>query len=181
MQVVQRIPNILPSGNVLDIGGGVGRNTLFLARHGFSIDVIDLSEVGLEKIATEAAQENLPVTTTLGDITELGITKTYSVIIAAYILHHIQNKAARDLIENIRSHTEPGGLNIIGTFTKDGDFYRNDIADERFFPDTNELKGLYKDWKIISYTESSSTALRKHEDGTPMINTAAVLLAQKMG
>ena len=141
--------------------------------------MIDLSDVGLDKIAAVAEQESLSVSTTQGDITETGIEKEYNVIISAYVLHHINDTKARELIDDMQTHTLPGGVNVIGTFTKDGDFYRLDHMENRFFPEHQELPELYQDWEILSYEERQSTALRTHEDGTHMTNTAAILLARK--
>lgn len=46
---------------VLDIGAGQGRNTLFLARAGYTVDAVDPSRVAVETVAAVAAQEALPV------------------------------------------------------------------------------------------------------------------------
>lgn len=46
----------LPDGRALDVAAGTGRNALFLAEHGYAVDALDQSRVGLE-IAREAALE----------------------------------------------------------------------------------------------------------------------------
>ncbi|MBN1211017.1 MAG: methyltransferase domain-containing protein [candidate division Zixibacteria bacterium] len=46
---------------VLDIGAGQGRNSLFLARRGYTVDAIDPSRVAMETVANIAQEENLPV------------------------------------------------------------------------------------------------------------------------
>ena len=38
-------------GKALDIATGNGRNSVFLARHGFSVEAVDISDVGLRQIS----------------------------------------------------------------------------------------------------------------------------------
>jgi SAM-dependent methyltransferase len=44
----------LPDGRALDVAAGTGRNALFLAEHGYAVDALDQSRVGLE-LARETA------------------------------------------------------------------------------------------------------------------------------
>lgn len=46
---------------VLDIGAGQGRNALFLARQGYTVDAIDPSRIAVDTVANIAQGENLPV------------------------------------------------------------------------------------------------------------------------
>ena len=45
----------VPAGRALDVACGSGRNALFLARHGFSVDAVDISAAALS-LGREAAQ-----------------------------------------------------------------------------------------------------------------------------
>jgi len=38
-------------GKALDIAAGNGRNSIFLAKHGFSVEAVDISDVGLRQIS----------------------------------------------------------------------------------------------------------------------------------
>ncbi len=46
----------------VDVACGQGRHTLYLARRGWQVDSMDISEVALEQLATAAAAEGLSVT-----------------------------------------------------------------------------------------------------------------------
>jgi tellurite methyltransferase len=48
---------------VLDVGVGQGRNALFLARRGFTVDAIDPSIVAVETVSAAARGEHLPIRT----------------------------------------------------------------------------------------------------------------------
>ncbi len=44
----------LKAGRAMDVACGSGRNSLYLAERGFSVDAVDISEVGLAKLAERA-------------------------------------------------------------------------------------------------------------------------------
>jgi len=52
-----------PKGNVLDIGSGEGRNSIFLARKGFNVTAIDKIPEGLEKIEKTCKKRKLLIKT----------------------------------------------------------------------------------------------------------------------
>lgn len=58
----------LPRGHALDVACGAGRNALFLAAAGFTVDAVDISEVGLERARAAAAARGLDVRLIAGDL-----------------------------------------------------------------------------------------------------------------
>ncbi len=60
----------LEPGRALDLGAGEGRNSLWLARSGWEVTAIDLSDVALGRLADAAARAGLTLTTVVGDIEE---------------------------------------------------------------------------------------------------------------
>lgn len=61
VHVLDRFGHLIPGNRALDIACGEGRNSLHLARRGFEVTAIDISDVGIAKGRTCAAAENLPV------------------------------------------------------------------------------------------------------------------------
>lgn len=51
----------LPRGRALDVACGAGRNALFLAEAGFTVDAVDVSRAGLERGARTAAERGLTI------------------------------------------------------------------------------------------------------------------------
>ncbi|MFQ5902685.1 MAG: class I SAM-dependent methyltransferase, partial [Candidatus Binatia bacterium] len=49
-------------GRALDIATGKGRNALFLAERGFSVEAIDISEVALQEARRQAQGKGLTIT-----------------------------------------------------------------------------------------------------------------------
>ena len=52
----------LAPGRALDLACGAGRNSLFLARHGFAVTGIDIASEGLKRAAASAKREGLNIT-----------------------------------------------------------------------------------------------------------------------
>ena len=176
---VRKVPEYLPGGTALDIGGGAGRNALFLARNGFTVDVVDLSAVGIARIQKAAKADNLPVTAAVADITETGIAKDYDVMVISNMLNHLTDAEARTLLTEAKDRTNPSGLNVVRAFLTGGDFYHHDPEADRFFVQSQELLELYEDWEILNYLELPATAHVKNPNGTYMTNITARLLARK--
>ncbi|MFH2054445.1 MAG: methyltransferase domain-containing protein, partial [bacterium] len=47
--LVRRFIEFAPQGRALDLGGGEGRDALFLAEQGFRVTIVDIAESGVEK------------------------------------------------------------------------------------------------------------------------------------
>jgi tellurite methyltransferase len=58
----------VPRGRALDIACGTGRNALYLAEHGFEVDAVDISEVGLERARANAAARGVEVNWIAADL-----------------------------------------------------------------------------------------------------------------
>lgn len=174
---VKEIPKLLTEGSVLDIGGGEGRNALFLAQSGFDVHVIDLAVEGLNKIVKKAEMEGInTLTVQVGDITQEGIHKMYEVMVSSFMVHHLLAEHAHTLIDSMKAHTNEGGLNSISAFMSDA---RPEHLSVRFYPEKNELRDMYSDWEIVDYTETKTTTRERNADGGYGVATTAFLLARK--
>ena len=76
----------LPPGQALDLGAGEGRNSLWLARHGWTVTAVDGSSVALDRMRAAADAEGLsvsPVQADLGDFLRRG--DTFDLVVIANI------------------------------------------------------------------------------------------------
>ena len=58
----------LPPGRALDLAGGEGRNAIWLAQRGWDVELVDFSEVALEKARRLAAHAGVRLATTRADL-----------------------------------------------------------------------------------------------------------------
>ena len=178
--IVEDIIKFRPSGSVLELGAGEGRNALFLAGNGFQVTAQDISTVGLDKINKLAKAKNLNINTELKDVSAIDLGDNFDVFVCTFVLHHLKREEALAVIAQMQAHTNIDGLNVISAFTEDGDFYRNNPDTDNFYLKAEELKALYDTWEILEYSENEEQAFAKNEDGVPMVNVVARLLVKKI-
>ncbi len=177
---VRRSLEYIPEGaRILEIGAGQGRNSLYLAGKGFNITATDISETGIAKIREKAKEADIQINTAIESALEAITKENFDVLVATLLLHHIEEKDARKLLELIKEKTNPGGLNILTDFTKTGEFYKNYKNKECLFVEEGELKELYKDWEVLHFKEWESETFTRHLDGTPVTNIASGIIARK--
>lgn len=105
---------------VLDLGYGSGRHTVYLAKQGFEVSGIDISEEGL-KIATYWLKEkSLFANLVLGSIYEPLPYKdsSFDAVICIRTLNHARIKTIRKTIKEIKRVLKPKGLIFITTRKK---------------------------------------------------------------
>src|SRR5689334_3979237 len=84
----------LPSSTaVLDLGCGEGRNALFLAERGFDVTAVDISEHGIGKLRSQAAQRGLQVRAEVADMRRYKWDREFGLIISHGCLHLIERSA----------------------------------------------------------------------------------------
>lgn len=102
------IKDLAPGKKALDIACGEGRNSIFLARHGFAVTGLDISEEGLAKAGKWASAEGLAVTFFCVDMKTHVFSENYDLIINFNFL-------LRDLIPKMFEALNPGGLIVFDT------------------------------------------------------------------
>lgn len=152
-QSVIKVENLIEkSSNIIDVGCGDGKNSLYLAEHGFkSIDAFDLSENAVNKLRRLSISRQLTINTWVGDLCNFKFTKKYGLIMAFGILHFISKSDWYNFIINAKCATAIGGINIIQLFT-DKVPPSIDIAPYAIgLAADGEIRDLYGDWEIIEF------------------------------
>ena len=103
---------------ILDIGAGQGRNALYLAQKGFSVDAIDPSSVAIETIEKAATEQKLSVKTFIDDFFTFdpGAIK-YGGILVFGLLQILTWRQIDDLLSKIYNWTEAGSLIFLTAFS----------------------------------------------------------------
>ena len=139
---------LLPKGRALDIAAGEGRNAIFLSQHGFDVDAIDISKIGLKKARRFAEEMGVKIHTVCTDLDTYPIKREqYDLIANFYFLK-------RSLIPKIKKGLKKGGKVIFETYILE---HRN-IATSgpkqaKYFLRPNELLKFFDGFRILRYRE----------------------------
>jgi 16S rRNA G1207 methylase RsmC len=104
----------LPPGRAIDVGAGEGRNSLWLARKGWSVTAIDVSEVALNRLADQARDEQLSITTEVVEMKEfLERGQLFDLVVIANV--HAEPGERAKLFARACNSLAPGGhLFLVG-------------------------------------------------------------------
>jgi tellurite methyltransferase len=153
-KTLERIASTLPVGTkALDAACGEGRNALYLASIGFQVSAFDISQAGIAKLRTAAAEKILSIDSSVCDMKEYRFPHLFDLIICTGSLHFLKREQWQRFIKRMKESTAPGGIHIIGIFTDT-------------LPEPEDLKGLmiglfkegelanqYKEWEILERRE----------------------------
>ncbi|WP_456402546.1 class I SAM-dependent methyltransferase [Hydrogenimonas sp.] len=152
----------------VDLACGGGRNALWLARRGYEVDALDISETAIE--ALKKRSEGLPVHPRVVDLDRYQPPK------GRYDLAIMVNFLDRDLLRRAADALGPGGLCIVETYMKHPENEKPGNPD--FLLEPGELKRLFAEgYEILGYEEfwnepselyrmrKQGIAARKRRDG----------------
>lgn len=133
-------------GRALDIATGKGRNALFLAERGFSVEGVDISEVALEEARREAGEKGLSIIFRQADLESIELPE------AAYDIILNFNFLERSLIPKTKKALKLGGHIVFETYLIDQRVLghpRNPV----YLLGHNELLELFREFRILYYRE----------------------------
>jgi SAM-dependent methyltransferase len=136
-----------PPGRALDLGAGEGADSIRLARLGYDVTAVDVSDVAGKKIKRFAETAGVKLNVEVGDIGWYEPDGEFDVIICNGVLHYIADNET--VIRRVQNATRPGGINVVSTwstFTPVPDCH-NSVA---VYCDSEDgtLARCYKGWNV---------------------------------
>lgn len=106
----------IPSGRVLCLADGEGRNGVWLAQQGYDVTAVDLSTVGLEKARKLAASRNVSIKTIHADLAEFNIAPNeWDGIVAIFC--HLPPPIRHRLFQQAVAGLHPNGVFLLEAYT----------------------------------------------------------------
>lgn len=171
------------SGCALDLGCGEGRDSILLAKSGYTVTSVDRSKAGIDKLAFAARAMKLPITAITSDVETFDLgQEQFDLVCAVTILDHLDRAVARRVAARIMNALRPGGVLFAEVFTvEDPGFTGQGDASEtadfvRHYFSHGELRELFAGLEVIAYEEKLE---RDETHGLPHTHGIAVLLARK--
>ncbi|WOT04812.1 class I SAM-dependent methyltransferase [Shewanella youngdeokensis] len=105
----------VPKGKVLLLAEGEGRNAVFMAKMGYSVTAVDLSNVGLKKAQQLAKENHVSIETICADLAlfDLGENQ-WDGIVSIYC--HLPSPLRQDLYQRIERAIKPGGVFLLEAY-----------------------------------------------------------------
>ena len=130
---------------VYDLGCGVGRHTVLLAREGFDVSATDLSHEGVRKTREWLEREGLKGDIRTADMVEAPFEEgEFGAVLAVNVVYHAPREDVARTLAEIARVLEPGGLMFV-TFqstrsAKYGEGRR--VAPNTFVPEAGGEEGI---------------------------------------
>jgi len=160
-QIVIEFFRLAPGKKALDIGAGNGRNSLFLAEQGFSVDAVDISDEGL-KLFAGSHPDIHPICADLDTFDIPG--KRYDLIVNVKFLN-------RRILPYIKEGLRKGGILIFETFVETDKAGENESICRDYLLRKNELLNAFLCLHIIFYKEAKSVS--DHHDASYLASLVA--------
>lgn len=152
--------NIFHPGKVLELGCGPGRNAIYFAEKGCTIDAVDLSQESLKWAKERAIEKGVSVNFIRKNIFELEVEEgTYDIVYDSGCFHHIAPHRRMSYINLVKRALKPHGFFAITCFVQGGEFGGAEISDWEVYRlkslqgglgyTDEKLRALFKDFKVI--------------------------------
>ena len=159
--------------NLLDLGCGLGRNSVYMAKKGFSVSAADSSPDAVQETAAWAAREGLEIPARVSDMLDLPYPDgAFDCAIAFNVIQHTDAAGFCRAIAELRRVIRPGGEAFLTILSKENPIYKNApdhrrvdgntvLRSEReteddvphFYAGREELSELFRDWTFLRNPE----------------------------
>lgn len=141
-----------PRGRALDVACGPGRNALYLARLGFEVDALDVSDVVIEALAERVRRDGLSVHPRRCDLGREPLPRrAYQVVVQFNFLE-------RRLFPALKEALVPGGLLVFETFTRGQLELPGGPSTAAHTLEPGELRRAFADLEILDDRETTLAA-----------------------
>ena len=158
---------------IIEIGAGLGRDTIFFAKNSIHITALDYSSSGIKVINQKTNKENLSnyISTKLFDVREKlpfednSIEACYSHMLYCMALTTNDLEKLNNEIQRI---LKPGGINVYTVrHTNDGDFKRGVHVGEDLYENDGFIVHYFSEEKVNSLLKGfKNISIEKFEEGT---------------
>ena len=159
--------------NIIELGAGLGRDSIFFAKNNIKIQALDYSSSGIEIINHKIKRDNLSnyISTKLFDVREKlpfkdnSIDACYSHMLYCMALTIADLQKLNNEIQRI---LKPNGLNIYTVrHTNDGDFQNGNHIGEDLYENDGFIVHYFSEEKVNSLLNGfKNITLEKFEEGT---------------
>jgi SAM-dependent methyltransferase len=142
----------LPRGRALDLAMGLGRNAVYLARQGWTVDGVDRSLKAVKEAKALASRLGVSINAMVSDLADYPIRPGYYDLICCFYF------LDRRLFPMMGQGLKVGGAVLYQSVTIDQLALRPDFPREHCL-ERNELLAAFKDLRVLYYREAIVNSL----------------------
>lgn len=160
-----------PDGRALDLATGTGRNALFLAEQGYTVDAVDISEEALATARENADKRDVDVTWVQADLSEYDVpAETYDIVNVSFYYD-------LNLLAELKEALTPGGVLVYEHHLRPASLPDRGPSSDQYRFRSNDLLQACLDLTVLDYRER----MRVFERGERAGQTAAIasIIARK--
>lgn len=152
----------LPKGTILLPAEGEGRNGVFSAKNGFSVEAFDISAAGKEKALTLASKHGVSLNYQVGNLAEINYPIGYFDCLAL-IYAHFPASLKSDYHKKLSTYLRQGGIVIFEAFSKNHIGYQQKYPtvggpqDLAMLFSIEEIKQDFSNFEILKLEETEVT------------------------
>jgi tellurite methyltransferase len=140
-------PAFPQGGSALDFAGGAGRNAIWLAKQGWEVTLIDISETGVEQAREAAGPLASRIHFVVDDLTQYKASQTqYDIVMGFFFLE-------RAIFPELLKAVRPGGLLVYKTHTTAQTNLESGPKNPEHLLAPGELLELADGMRILHYRE----------------------------
>jgi len=173
---------------VCDLGCGSGRHAIPMAKLGFTVVALDMSQKALLSVADRARNEGLSIQTLRCALPNIPLAdESFDAIVSTNVIHHAKLADIKESISEIHRILSPGGYVLLTVFSKadyryktgqkiEANTYYNTIGPEKdtahHFFDSASLVDVFSEFKpIVTPLDISSLSAHINSDGETLVGT----------
>jgi cyclopropane fatty-acyl-phospholipid synthase-like methyltransferase len=164
------------SGHVLELGCGPGRNAIFLAEKGCTVDAVDSSSEAIQWGKERALERNLAINFLEKNIFELPQESTkYDFIYDSGCFHHIAPHRRMDYLNLLNRTLKPNGHFALTCFVEDGQLGGSKMTDYDVYRERSlkgglgfteeKLRRIFADFQVIEIRKMRNVEEQEHVFG----------------
>ena len=148
--VVRNALHYKETGSALDLGCGIGRHALFLAKKGFRVIAVDERTEVLTALKELARLQKLHIIVRRGNVVAFESKRKFDLLLSTMVIHFLAKNTQKKAIIRMQQFTKKDGINVISSYTD-----KNKKGTRPHLVHAKMLKKLYKDteWNIRYYKE----------------------------
>jgi SAM-dependent methyltransferase len=126
--------------NVLELGCGQGRDTIFFASNGLDVVAIDSSQVAIDALSKIITEKNLPIKAIIYDVTEgIPFDNSYFDVVYSHMFFNMRFTDAqlKYLFGEVNRVLKIGALNLFSVRSDNDAMYRKGVEVEKSIYDIN--------------------------------------------